>query len=87
MEEKKRMVIIIDIDKNDQLSVELKTENIYGSEAIRGVLAGAVRIAKEMARNSEGAYTVGVVLDSMLKYFAAIVAAQDCKTIMDKEET
>ena len=85
-EKKKHMVITIDIDESDLPSVDLKTENIYGSDAIRGVLAGAVRIAKEIAKCSKGAYTVGDVLESMLKYFAVIVATQDRKTIMDKED-
>lgn len=86
-EKKKHMVITIDIDESNQFSVDSKMENINGGDAIRGILAGVVHVAKEIARSSAGEFTVGVVLDSMLKYFAAIVAAQDCKTIMDKEDT
>ncbi len=84
-EKKKHMVITIDIDEGNQISVDSKIENINGGDAIRGILAGVVHVAKEIARSSAGEFTMEAVLGAILKNF--IVVIQSCDAITNKEET
>lgn len=82
--QKKHMVITIDIDEGNQISVDSKMENINGGDAIRGILAGVVHVAKEIARSSAGEFTMEAVLGAILKNF--IVVIQSCDAITNKED-
>ena len=82
--QKKHMVITVDIDEGDQISVDSKMENINGGDAIRGILAGVVYVAKEIARSSAGEFTMEAVLGAILKNF--IVVIQNCDAITNKED-
>ena len=83
-EKKKQMIITVDIDEGDQISVDSKMENINGGDAIRGILAGVVHVAKEIARSSAGEFTMEAVLGAILKNF--IVVIQSCDAITNKED-
>ena len=82
-EKKKQMIITVDIDESNQISVDSKMENING-DAIRGILAGVVYVAKEIARSSAGEFTMEAVLGAILKNF--IVVIQNCDVITNKED-
>lgn len=84
-EKKKHMVITIDIDEGNQISVDSKMENINGGDAIRGILAGVVHVAKEIARSSAGEFTMEAVLGAILKNFIFVIQNRDA--ITNKEET
>lgn len=83
-EKKKQMIITVDIDESNQISVDSKMENINGGDAIRGILAGVVCVAKEIARSSAGKFTMEAVLGAILKNF--IVVIQNCDVITNKED-
>lgn len=83
-EKKKQMIITIDIDEGNQISVDSKKENINGGDAIRGILAGVVHVAEEIARSSAGEFTMEAVLGAILKNF--IVVIQNCDAITNEED-
>lgn len=83
-EKKKQMIITIDIDEGNQISVDSKNENINCGDAIRGILAGVVYVAEEIARSSAGEFTMEAVLGAILKNF--IVVIQNCDAITNKED-
>ena len=84
-EKKKHMVITIDIGEGNQISVDSMMENINGGDAIRGILAGVMHVAKEIARSSAGEFTMEAVLGAILKNFIFVIQNRDA--ITNKEET